>query len=73
MPTETRRQPTPRLVSMVEAWKILGDLVTAAENGEIIIITRFGRPVVRLTAVSGDAFHGRPPAPHEKRRKNNLD
>jgi len=54
MPAKTPKKPVPRHVSMVEAWKTLGDLVDAAENGHIIIITRFGRPVVQMTSISRD-------------------
>lgn len=39
-----------------EARKVLGDLVTAAQQGTDIILTRHGRPVARITRYQEDTM-----------------
>lgn len=42
-----------RQVNMHEAKTHLSELVEAAEAGEVVVIARHGRPVVRLESITG--------------------
>ena len=46
-----RGERTVRQVNMHEAKTHLSELVEAAEAGEVVVIARHGRPVVRLESV----------------------
>ena len=47
-------------ISLKEARKRLGDLVSAVERGETVVITRRGRKVARLVAVERKGRRGLP-------------
>jgi antitoxin (DNA-binding transcriptional repressor) of toxin-antitoxin stability system len=47
-----REERTVRQVNMHEAKTHLSELVEAAEAGEVVVIARHGRPVVRLELVT---------------------
>lgn len=44
-------------VGIEDARKVLGDLVTAAQQGQDIVITRNSRPVARIVAYREDAMN----------------
>lgn len=53
---------THRTVGIEQARKVLGELIDAAQHGQLITITRHGRPVATLTAITrkepaGDVRH----------------
>lgn len=53
-----------KAVAIYEAKNRFSEMITAAENGEEITITRHGTPVARLTAFGIPA-----PAPQEQRQR----
>lgn len=44
-----------RAIGIYEARVHFGDLLREVEEGETIIVTRHGRPIARLSPLSGDA------------------